>query len=81
MDAALEEVLELWRGKDAHVDEGHPLRREEFTLRRGSGGVRSAIFPWAHRDSSTAVCPSTYPSSDKPRRSACSRSWMSNCTR
>jgi len=53
MSATREEVLELWRGEDAHVDEGHPLGEAQYLLRRGDGGVRSASFPWSedlHRD-------------------------------
>jgi len=53
MSAVQEEVLELWRGHDAHVDEGHPLGEAQYLLRRGDGGVRSASFPWSenlHRD-------------------------------
>ena len=49
MDEALEEVLELWRGKDAGEDAGHPLREEEFHLRREDGTVKSALFPWSQQ--------------------------------
>src|SRR5512134_1186246 len=53
MERALEVVLELARGKDAAVDEGHPLGDTEYLLRHGDGAFRSARFPWSqalHQD-------------------------------
>jgi len=47
MKAAHEVVLELWRGEEAQVDEGHPLGRTEYVLRRADGTVKSAVFPWS----------------------------------
>jgi hypothetical protein len=47
MKAAQDVVLELWRGEEAHVDEGHPLGGTEYVLRRADGAVKSAVFPWS----------------------------------
>lgn len=53
IESALEVVLELTRGKNAAVDEGHPLGDTEYLLRHGDGAFRSTRFPWSdalHQD-------------------------------